>query len=165
MKVLPVYMFLMFLSYGCGEDNPTAPVPTLDTTMKEQPGGSYPINEWDGDNWIDTGFLLNVKQKDWRFISHSDREFGGVSIKGGYTVGTSNPTDNDVLYKISKIVFKDVSGIPITESVYFDKVERIVRANSDDNYAGSFELHVDNLDVANQITQMSLWGSASKRNF
>jgi len=163
MKVLPVYMFLMFLSYGCGEDTPTAPVPTLDTTMKDQAGGGYTIQLWDGDRWEASGFLLSVTKNDWRFISHSDREFGGVSIKGGYTVGTSNPTDRDVLYTINTIIFKDSSGIPITESVYFDVVERTVRANSDDSYAGSFEIQVDNLDVANQITKITLWGSAGVR--
>lgn len=101
---------------------------------------------------------MNVLQTDWRFISHSDLEWGEVSIKGGYTVETSNPTDNDVEYVIDKIIFKDSSGIPITESVYFDVVERLVRANSADNYAGSFEIQLDNLDAANQITQITLWG-------
>jgi hypothetical protein len=161
MKTLLIPICLLFLSYGCSKESPTSTEPTeptLDTTTKES-SGSRTIERWNGDDWIDTGYRLSVDST-WRFISYLDRADGGVDIKGGYTLDMSNPSDNDVEFEFNKFFFKDKDGIPIHEYTFYH-IERLVSANGTARYSGTFEIDLDNIDIANQITRMTLWGSAS----
>lgn len=138
---------------------PTAPTePTLDTMPKEI-WDYYTITRWDGDNWVDTSDILSVVWT-WRFISYLERDDGGVRIKGEYTLGMSNPSDNDVRYLFYKFTFEDGYGIPISE-YSFSYIQRNVEANSTATYSGTFEIDLDNLDAANQITQLIILGGAT----
>ena len=162
MKLSLISICLLFLSYGCSNDSPTSTAPTeptLDITAKTHEGYTWPIRRWDGDNWIDTGDKLTVSWT-WRFISHLERDDGGVLIKGGYTLELSNPSDNDVEFRLNKFFFKDKDGIPIYEYTFYD-IERLVSANGTARYSGTFEIDLDNIDIANQITEMTLWASAT----
>ena len=162
MKTLLIPICLLFLSYGCSKESPTSTEPTeptLDTTTKES-SGSWTIKRWNGDDWIDTGYRLSV-DRTWRFISYLDRADGGVDIKGGYTLELSNPSDNDVEFGFSKLIFKDKDGIPISEYYASPRIERLVSANGTARYSGTFEIDLDNIDIANQITRMTLWASAT----
>ena len=151
MKLSLISICLLFLSYGCSKDSPTSTAPTLDTTAKESSGA------WTISNTIDR---LTVSWT-WRFISHLENDDGGVRIKGGYTLDMSNPSDNEVMFSFLTLIFNDTNGIPIYEYTLYPRIERPVSANSTANYVGTFELDLDSIDVANQITGMSLWGSAS----
>ena len=159
MKLSLIYICVLFLSYGCSKDSPTSTAPTLDTTTKES-SGSWTIKRWDGDNWIDTGDFLTVSRT-WRFISHLERDDGGVRIKGGYTMDMSNPIDNDVLFGFSKLVFEDTIGIPIYEHTLYPRIERPVSANGTANYVGTFVIDLDSISLANQITRMVFWASTT----
>ena len=161
MKTLLIPICLLFLSYGCSKESPTSTEPTeptLDTATKES-SGFHTIKRWDGENWIDTGDKLTVSWT-WRFISHLERDDGGVLIKGGYTLELSNPSDNDVEFRLNKFFFKDKDGIPIYEYTFYD-ISRLVSANGTARYSGTFEIDLDNIDIANQITIMSFYAAAS----
>jgi len=161
MKLSLISICLLFLSYGCskGSPTPTEPTePTLDTTAKESSGHGT-IKRWDGENWIDTADRL-VVSRTWRFLSHLETDDGGVRIKGGYTMDMSNPSENDVNFNFSKLIFEDTIGIPIYEYILSSRIERDVEANGTDNYVGTFEIELDSINLANQITRMDIWGSA-----
>jgi hypothetical protein len=149
-------------------DTPTATAPTLDTTTKEF-SKTRKIDRRDGEIWIDTGDFLTMSRT-WRFISHRELNDGfankffvvsAVRITGGYTIEAYNPTDNDVLFVLYKLIFVDKDDIPIYDYILPSQVERHVSANSTDTYVGTFEIELDNIDVANQMTKMLLWGQAS----
>ena len=155
MKVLPVYMFLMFLSYGCGEDTPTAPVPTLDTTAKTETIYRT-IKRWDGDNWVETSLKVQVDLT-WKYISHSATLDGRVKITGGYSFDFNNPTNDRIAILISKFIFKDIDGIPIYEYELPSEIERTLEPKGSLGYPGSFEIILDNLDTSTQIKNLTLW--------
>ena len=158
MKLLTISICLVVLSYGCSNNSPTSTEPTLDTTTKES-SGSWTIQRWDGANWIDTADKLSI-DKTWRFISYLELDDRSVRIKGGYTLDLSNPSDNDVEFSFNKLSFNDKDGIPIYEYTFYD-IDRFVSANGTDSYSGMFEIDLNNIDTANQITEMILWASAT----
>jgi hypothetical protein len=162
MKVLPVYMFLMFLSYGCGEDTPTASGLTLDTTAKETTEYRT-IRRYDGENWVDTPLKVQI-DKTWRFISHATYTTGQVSVKGGYAFTLSNPSNNRVNFKISQLDFDASDGIPIYEYNISPDINRDIEAKGSAYYTGTFELTMlDNMETLTQINRMSLWASFSQK--
>lgn len=161
MKWLLISICLLFLSYGCSKDTPTAPVPvpvpTLDTTTKT--ATEYrTIRRYDGENWVDTSLKVQI-DKTWKYISHSATLDGRVKITGGYSFYFNNPTDNRVTIRISKFIFEDIDGIPIYEYELPNNIERTLAAKGDLSYPGSFEINLDNLDTTTQITRMSIWGA------
>ena len=150
MKLSLISICLLFLSYGCSKNSPTSTAPTLDTTTKEN-SGRWAIASTDD--------ILRIDST-WRFISYLERDDGGVRIKGGYTLDMSNPSDTYVEFSSSKLTFDDAIGIVISEyNAYI--TPRKVSANSTDTYSGTFEIDLDSIDIANQITKMSFWASAS----
>ena len=148
------HMFLMFLSYGCGED-------TLDTTAKTETEYRT-IKRWDGDNWVETSFKVQI-DKTWRYISHSATLDGRVKITGGYSFDFNNPTNDRINIMISKFIFEDIDGIPIYEYELPSEIERTLEPKGYLGYPGSFEIILDNLDTATQITRLSLWGSFNEK--
>ncbi len=154
MKSLFLYSCLLFFIYGCSSSSPTAP--TLDTKTKVF-DSYYPINKWDGEDWIATSGKLDMSVS-WRFISDSDAD-EGVEIKVGYAIEFSNPTDNDVEVRISKLSFYDIDGIPIYQADVYIR-DYLVRANDTREFTDTLSIYLDDIGVANQITKMSLWGSA-----
>lgn len=153
MKPILISICVLFLSYGCSKFSAE---PTLDTTTKES-SGTFTIKRWDGNNWIDTADGLGVSWT-WKFISHLEKDDGSVRIKGGYTHDLSNTSDNDVEYGFSKFTFMDKDDIPIYEYTLPSRIELNVGANSTLTYSGTFEIQLDNIDIANQITEMGIWG-------
>jgi hypothetical protein len=149
MKVLLGSMFLMFLSYGCGED-------TLDTTAKTEKE-YHTIKRHDGENWIETSLDLQVYQT-WKFISHSATPDGRVKIKGGYSFDIYNPTDNILNFGIWKFSFEDIHGIPICEYELPSIVKLTLAAKGNlDNFTGTFEMILDDMNTTTQITRMVSW--------
>ena len=149
---------LLFFIYGCSKDTPTASTePELDTTTKES-SAAWTIRRWDGENWIDTADKLPGSTS-WRFISYTDTG-SQFRIKGGYTIGFTNPSNNDVEFWFSKLIFMDRGNIPIYTDE-FSRITRYVSANGGtDTYQGNFEIYLDNIDIANEITHMYVWGRA-----
>lgn len=152
MKPILISIFLLFFNVGCSKDSPTSTEPTeptLDTTAK-QSSATWVIWRYDG-GWRTTADSLTISTT-WRLISYLDRADGGVEIKGGYTFYFSNPTDNDVNFVFHHLTFDDKYGIRIYEYNLYSSILTDVEANSTATYAGSFEMWLDNIDVANQIT-------------
>ena len=154
MKLSLISICLVVLSYGCSSSSPTAP--TFDTTTKED-SAVITIQRWDGEDWINTNSKLALSMT-WRFISYLENRDGRVEIKGGFSLDISNPTDWDVEFNFREIFFKDSNGIPIYEKSTF--AYYLIRANETRNISDTFTIKLDNIDVTNQITEMSLWGSA-----
>jgi hypothetical protein len=161
MKVFLISICFLFSSYGC-DDTPTASTkPQLDTTTKESTG-SWSIRGYDENQkkWIATADKLSMSRT-WRFISYLELDDGSVRIQSGYTLDVSNPSDNDVEVFFSKLTFADKNGIPLCKDVVLN-IDGNVRADSTATYSGLFKITVDNIDVANQITQESLWANATR---
>ena len=152
MKVLTISICLVVLSYGCSKE--------LDTTTKES-SGTYTIKRWDGENWIETADSLTISLT-WRYISYLElNDKWSVQIKGEYTLELYNPNDNYVEFRFDKFTFMDKDGIAIYKDNSFSQIKRNVRAGGTDTYLGAFEIELDNIDIANKITDMVVWGSAS----
>ena len=173
MKVLTIYICLVVLSYGCSKDSPTSPTfteQTLDTTTKEESGyaETFTIQRWDGENWIDTDDKLVISSVSWKFISLLDRDDGGVRIKGGYTLNLYNPSDNDVEFLFSKLIFYDESDV-LNFILIITGIRKevnvvgsvLVKAKGTATYSASFEIEFYNIDAANQIAEMEIWGRAT----
>ena len=153
---------LLFFIYGCSKDTPTASTePELDTTIKSTMG-NWTIKRWDVplQDWIDTVDNLAVSTS-WRFISYTSDSLKRVRIKGGYTFTISNPTNYDVEFVFGRFVFEDRGGIPIY-SHEFSKIKRNVRANGTNTFEDTFEIQLDDIDTANEITKMVVWASVAR---
>ena len=101
--------------------------------------------------------------KTWKYISRSEMPDGRVKITGGYSFEFYNQSDNIVKVYISKFIFEDIDGIPIYEYDVPIKIIRSLAPKGSDIYPGSFEIILDNLDTATQITRLSLWGSFNEK--
>ena len=118
-----------------------------------------------GSTFIQTADNLTISHT-WRFISALERADGGVRIKVEYTMDFLNPTDYDVEFRLAYFTFRDKDAIPIHEDMWdvgleVSKKSALVEANGTaPRIAGTFEIELDNIDSANQITAMIIWGGA-----
>ena len=173
MKYLLISIFLLFLSYGCDEKPlnsptttttaptttaPTTTAPTLDKTAKEDEG-SWTIVRWDGEDWIDTADKLAVSWT-WRFVSHSALDDGRVRIKGGYNFQLSNQSNYDVEFVLIKRVFEDRIHIPIYTDIGIKKQDVLSKGTA--TVSSTFEIKLDDIDTANEITKMVVWASVAR---
>ena len=148
---------LLFLSYGCSS-SPIDTEPELNTTTRGS-ADTYTIRRYVNFQYIDTDDLLDVSWE-WRFISYTQINSSLVRINGGYTVDVSNPSDNDVNYYLDKLTFEDSRSIPLYTHEIDTGYYRVRANGGTSEYADTFEIELDNIDIANQITRMNLWGSA-----
>lgn len=187
MKTLLVSICFLLSSYGCSQtedekrfdeefdefaNHVTSTshlygIHSLDTTPK-QVTSNVLIQRWEGVNFIETADSLTISHT-WRFISALERDDGGVRIKVGYTMDVLNPTDYDVEFRFAYFTFRDKDAIPMHEDMWdvgleVSRKSALVEANGTaPRIAGTFEIELDNIDSANQITEMAPWGVAERQ--
>ena len=161
MNINIIFVSLLALSlWGCSDDSAKVtalPEPTLDTAPVKHTG-TFPLDEWNGAKWIDSGQSISLETT-WRFIGSVEVDTG-LKVSGGYTIKFTNPTNRVVEVGIIKLKFYDNVDITIAEydiipddTFNIDPSEEITRN-------GTFEITVGSLEVTELITEMGIWAYA-----
>ena len=155
----PIFMVALLvaaLGVGCSDDSPTASKPTLDTAPHTH-DNTFRIQEWDGDNWVNSGQNVSLKTV-WRFISFVEVD-GGVNISGGYTITVTNPTSKIVELGIHELKFYDLVGITIAEYDLRND-EFTIDPFGERTRTGTFNISLASLEVTELITRMGMFGTS-----
>ena len=139
---------LFFLAiFGCGKAHGE-----LNTTLHRQAGG-----EWKAG--------VGYSEIIWRFISHRKltgamserrRELGMISVKGTYKIDWYNET-GETLQVNYRFRFWDSDNLEITRSSFSSNFT--ISPTEPKETKGTFEIKVDDLEVANSINSLRVYAS------
>ena len=106
-----VLVYLLFL-FGCSETvkNPVVHIDT-DSRVNEF---NFPIQEWDGKNWVYSPSQV-FSETVWRFTGSASRADGRVIVAGGYMITMTNPNARRVNITIGELRFLDTNDITIAD--------------------------------------------------
>ena len=135
---------------SCGESPINSRSPDLNTRSHSRHGLTY------GDSPIEVDTR-------WRFVS-SKNTIAGVEVTGAWEITLRNPSSSDWNFWISRFSFLDAQGFQIVEySSNDDWIETLmIEAGETDTWYGNFTISLKSIDLANTITNMSVWASVWK---
>jgi hypothetical protein len=163
-----LYLLLILSIISCSDDNPTASIPTLDTTPKTHTL-SFDISRWDGSGFVNTGSQIDLVTT-WRFTSYEgdiESDVFGGRLRGGYSVEYINPTGDSLNVVIQGIRFTDELGLTIIQNTfisadYYDVFK--IPANSSITRNSTFNIYAERGSIAELMTQLRVFGVIAALN-
>ena len=150
-------VYILFLS-GCSESggNPVAQIDT-DSRVNEF---NFPIQEWDGKNWVYSQSQVFTETV-WRFTGSVSRADGRVIVAGGYMITMTNPNARRVNITIGELRFLDTNDITIADYDVSPDDDFSIDPGGSVRRSGDFEIELLSLDSLDLIVFLGIMAKSS----